>query len=290
MMSGAADFLVTGGSGKLGQALARLGCTALSRTDLDITNHAQTASLLEIRRPAAVINCAAYTAVDQAETDVDAAHRLNGAAAGALAQFCAAAGVPLVHVSTDMVFADGDPDIPLNEQAWASPDSVYGASKLEGENLVRAAGGHQMVARVSWLFDTSGQSFISKILNAGQKNAELRVVTDEVGRPSFIDDVAEKLLALARRMAAGETFAPLLHLGSPGPVSRFEWAQQVFEASKALGGPAPKLHPVSADAFETPARRPRGVILDTRLADELLGPMPDWRPRSRAAVEAILKA
>ncbi len=289
-MTDTADILVTGGAGKLGQALARCGCTAISRADLDITDPVQTASMLELRRPAAIINCAAYTAVDQAETDAEAAHRLNGAAAGALAQFCAVAGIPLIHVSTDMVFDDGNPLMPLDEKAWASPKSVYGASKLEGENLVRAAGGNQMVVRVSWLFDTSGTSFVSKILSAGVKHDELRIVTDETGRPSATDDVAEKLLALALRMPGDEILPPLLHLGPPNPVSRFEWAQHIFEVSEALGGPAPRLHPVNAEAFDTPARRPRGVVLDTCLADDLIGPMPDWRAPSRAAVEAFLKS
>ena len=172
-MSPSDRILVTGGKGRLGEALGRQGCTALSRARLDITEPAQSAAVLEEQRPAAVINPASYTAVDAAEREEEAARAINAAGAANLASFCAAADIPLIHISTDMVFAEGDPESPLGETAWAAPQSVYGATKLEGETMVRSAGGRHCVARVSWLFGQTGTSFVSKMLELAAKGVAL---------------------------------------------------------------------------------------------------------------------
>ncbi|WP_370235105.1 MULTISPECIES: dTDP-4-dehydrorhamnose reductase [Henriciella] len=282
-------ILVTGGQGKLGGALARLGCDALPRTRLDITQPAQIAAVLNERRPDVVINTASYTAVDAAESHEDDARAINAAGAANLATLCASSDIPLIHISTDMVFGDGDPEKPLDEGSWAAPESVYGATKLEGETMVRSAGGRHTVCRVSWLFGDDCVSFASKMLELAAKRDTLSIVTDEIGRPTPIDDLAGHLVKLAELMVAGKETPPLLHLG-PGPVvSRFGWAQEIFMASADAGGPAPEVKEARAADFGYPARRPRGVVLDTGRADALLGPMPDWRPANVRAVKSLLK-
>jgi dTDP-4-dehydrorhamnose reductase len=261
---------------------------AVDRQTLDITDIAQIAAVLEQRRPDLVINAAAYTAVDSAEREPEAAYRLNGAGAANLARYCEAAGIPLIHMSTDMVFQTGDPDRLIQESDWAAPVSVYGSSKLEGENLVRASGARSVIARVSWLFSGDKPGFVAKILDAGRTRDALNVVTDEIGRPTPMHALADQLIKLANQLAEGGPLPPVLHLGPSGPVSRMEWAEAIFETAKAAGGPSPALHPVTSDAFDTPAKRPVGVVLDTTLANSLLGPMPGWRPASDEIVRELL--
>lgn len=277
-------ILVTGGSGRLGRALGRLGCYTVGRDRLDITDASNIAAMIEQTAPALVINTAAYTDVDGAEAETELAHRINAQGAGALARLCSVASIPLIHVSTDMVFSEGNPDKPVNEAAQPSPASVYGASKLEGEKQVRAAGERYCIVRVSWLFSNEGDSFISKILDAAVQRAELDLVDDEYGRPTHVDELAEHLLRLGELISNGEDVPRILHLGPGDAVSRYGWACDIFEESLRSGGPAPALHPVAGDVFPTPARRARGVVLDTTLANDLIGKMPDWRLASRACV------
>ncbi|MCZ4297385.1 dTDP-4-dehydrorhamnose reductase [Henriciella marina] len=277
-------ILVTGGGGRLGQALGRLGCTALDRNALDLTDRASIAQTIRRSRPKLVINTAAYTNVDGAEAEADRAHQINAKGAGLIAEVCAAEAIPLIHISTDMVFSKGDPDQPVTEQAEPAPNSVYGQSKLEGELAVRAAGGRHCIARVSWLFSGEGESFISKILAVAAQRDHLQLVNDEYGRPTHVDPLAAHLLKLSDLMVAKEDVPTLLHLGPPEPVSRYGWAREIFNVSGKTGGPTPEMTPVPGSTFQTPAQRARGLVLDVTLADSLLGPMPAWQPMSASVV------
>ena len=283
-------ILVTGGRGALGSALARKGCNSLSRDALDITDPASIDAALRMHRPRLVINAAAYTAVDRAESEQDAAHRINVDGAGFLAEACASSGIPLIHISTDMVFSTGDPARPFKETDEPTPNSVYGRTKLEGERAALASGGRVTAARVSWLFSTSHPNFIGKILTIAQGRQALDLVDDEIGRPTPLDALADKLISLAGIMADGKATPEILHLGPSDPVSRYGWAKLIFAASADLGGPCPQLAPVPASAFPAPATRPRGVVLDVGLADKLLGAMPEWRPASQQVVADFLQA
>ena len=179
------DVLVTGGAGRLGKALGALGARAPGRDALDITKPESLVAALEAHAPQIVINAAAYTDVEAAESDAAAAHAVNAAGAGHVAAACAAAGVPLIHISTDYVFGDGDRTMPLSETAAPDPLSVYGASKLAGEDRVRGAGGQACIVRVSWLFDDGPDTFIGKVLNAALTRETLKIVDDACGRPSW---------------------------------------------------------------------------------------------------------
>ena len=280
--------LVAGGQGKLGSALGRLGANALGRDTLDVLSIENIDTTFTHHQPKLVVNCTAYTNVDDAETDRNKVFALNRDGARYLAGACARQAIPLLHISTDCVFGDGDPSQPVSEIAPTKPLSVYGQSKLAGEKEVRAAGGPHCIARVSWLFDHSPQSFIGKMLALAQTRDALRIVDDAYGRPTEVNSLALQLLTLSEHMLAGNAVPPLLHLGPPDPVNRFGWAKAIFSASAEFGGPCPALTHCSSDEFQDVARRPRGLILDTQLADSLLGPQPDWQVSSDKAVAAIL--
>lgn len=281
-------ILVTGGAGRLGRALGRLGCNAPGRDALDITNRDSIAQAIHQSRPVLVINAAAYTNVDGAEAEADRAHDINAKGAGLIAEVCAEEDIPLIHISTDMVFSQGNPDQPVTEQADTASNSVYGQSKLDGELAVRAAGGRHSIARVSWLFSGEGESFITKILAVAAQRDHLQLVDDEYGRPTHVDALAAHLLKLSDLMVAKEDVPALLHLGPPAPVSRYGWAREIFEVSAECGGPTPDTTPVPGSTFPTPAQRARGLVLDVTLADSLLGPMPEWQPMSASVVRSFL--
>ncbi len=279
-------ILVTGGRGRLGSALGAQGCIALGRDQLDVCEPESIAAAFEAHQPQVVINAAAYTAVDKAESDPEAAYAVNGDAVCFLVDECEHRNIPLIQISTDCVFGDRRPDAPVSEMEEPDPLSVYGFSKRLGEwHAVRPG---NVIVRVAWLFDEGAETFIGKILKIAESRDNLQLVNDEWGRPSFVGDLAPPLIELAGRLAEGEEMPQILHLGPPNPVNRLRWAEEIFATSRDLGGPFPELAPVSADAFPTPARRPRGLVLDTSLAEELLDPIPDWRGPSARAVRALL--
>ena len=289
-MTALKDILVTGGQGRLGKALDALGCRALSRKQMDITAPASVQNALETYKPALIINCAAYTQVDRAEREPDLAYAINRDGAENLAAACVAPRIPLIHISTDCVFGDGKTDRPVTENDTPAPLSVYGQSKLAGEAVIRADGRRRTcIARISWLFDEVEDTFVGKMLNIAKTRSSLQIVDDAYGRPTPASDLARQLLTLAERILDGLPLPEILHLGPQNPVSRFDWATEIFTKSAELGGPAPTLTPCLSDTFPEPARRPRGLILDVATATALLGPLPDWRTANAKAVSELLK-
>lgn len=282
-------ILVAGGMGKLGSALGRLGANALGRGAMNIMQADSIHAAFSKHDPDVVINCTAYTNVDQAETDAENVIALNHTAAKLLAEICAANDIPILHISTDCVFGDGDPSSPVTETSLTAPLSVYGKSKRDGEMAVQAAGGVHCIARVSWLFNDGPDSFIGKMLDISEGRHTMQIVDDAYGRPTEVNALAMQLIALAERLHRGDQTPTILHLGPADPVSRFAWAEAIFAASAALGGPSPDLTPCSSDQFRELARRPRGLVLDTKLADSLIGPAPNWQMASDKAVANILR-
>jgi len=289
-MSAPKDILVTGGKGRLGKALGALGCRALSRKKLDITSPVSIQNALDTYTPALVINCAAYTQVDRAETEPGIAYAINRDGAKNLASACASMRIPLIHISTDCVFGDGDVNRPVTENDTPAPLSVYGKSKLAGENAVRADGRKRTcIARISWLFDEAEDTFVGKMLTIAKNRSDLQIVDDAYGRPTSARELAKQLIKLAARILDGMPIPEVLHLGPQSPVNRFDWATEIFSKSAELGGPAPTLTPCPSDTFPEPARRPRNLILDVATATALLGPLPDWRDANAQAVSQLLK-
>lgn len=288
-MTDAHKILVTGGHGGLGRALAAFGCDALGRDALDVTSESSVSNAIETRAPSLIINCAAYTAVDQAESEEAAAYAVNATGARHIANACLARRIPLIHISTDCVFGDRAPDKPVLESDTPDPLSVYGASKLAGEEAVLETARRQVcIARVSWLFDTHTTSFISKIMDAAKTRETLQMVDDEYGRPTPLPALAGQLMALAERMLNAMPVPEILHLGPREAVNRMDWAKAVFAYSAQSGGPSPDLIACSADQFPTPARRPRGLVLDIATATALLGTMQSWRDATHMAVDHVL--
>jgi len=283
------NILVTGGNGRLGQALGALGCTALGREELDITSPDSISSAIEKHTPRLVINCAAYTAVDRAEDEPEKAFAINRDGAANIAAACAGPRIPLIHTSTDCVFGDSEITRQATEEDAPSPLSVYGQSKLDGERAVRAAGRQRVcITRLSWLFDASEETFIGKMLATAQARDTLKLADDTYGRPTPVSPLTEQMLKLAGRILDGMPVPEILHLGPRNPVSRYQWAKSIFVHSDALGGPMPKLSPCSSDELSEAARRPRSLILDVATANALLGAMPDWRDATAEAVAQLL--
>ena len=233
------------------------------------------AELVERVAPAIVVNAAAYTAVDKAEDDAEAAFRANAEAPGVLARACAARGVPFVHYSTDYVF-DGQGSRPYREDDPTAPLGVYGASKLAGEDAIRAAGGQHLILRTAWVYGRHGHNFMKTMLRLGADRDELRVVADQVGTPTpaaLIADVTAELLRL--QDAPSGTF----HLTPRGETSWHGFAETIFAEAVARGliARVPKVIPIATSEYPTRARRPAYSCLDIGKVEAHVGRrLPDW--------------
>jgi dTDP-4-dehydrorhamnose reductase len=287
-------ILVLGRSGQVARELEKLGAPKglelvfAGRERLDLAA-ADPGPLIQELHPAAVINAAAYTAVDKAESEPDAAFRLNRDVPAALARACAAAKAPLVHFSTDYVF-DGTKPAPYVETAAVNPTGVYGASKAEGEAAVMAAGGPAIVLRTSWVYSAFGANFVKTMLRLAATREELGVVADQLGRPTWAEDCARGALRSVQALLDGEvTGAELFHLAGEGDATWADFAEAIFEASAARGGPSARVNPITTADYPTPARRPANSRLDCGKMVRTLGLQPrPWR-ESLAACFAELE-
>jgi dTDP-4-dehydrorhamnose reductase len=269
-------LLITGAAGMLGQdvaaAAARSGheVVALARAELDVTDRAAVRAAIAEARPDAIVNCAAWTDVDGAETDEAAATRINGDGAGNLAAEAAAMGAFLVHVSSDYVF-DGQATTPYLEDAGTAPISAYGRSKLAGERAVAAAGGAHAIVRSSWLFGTGGRNFVETMIKLGAARDELSVVDDQRGSPTFTGHLARALVAVAEDRPTG-----VLHAAGGGETTWFELARTTFEET---GAPV-RVAPCTTAEFPRPAPRPAYSVLGSARTDAPT--LPPWRDGLRA--------
>ena len=275
--------LLFGGSGQVGTALRRLvgdGVTlsAPGRAELDLARPAAIAAAIATSGADLVVNAAAYTAVDKAESEPELAQRINGDAPGAMAVQCARRGIPLVHISTDYVF-DGARHGALTEDDPVGPLGVYGASKLAGEQAVRSAGGAHAILRTSWIFSDLGTNFVKTMLRLAAERPELRVVDDQTGGPTAAEAVAGAALAVGRALAGGDGAAGTYHFSGAPPTTWFGFASEILERWRALTGrPVPRLTPIPTSAYPTPARRPGNSVLDCGLIQRTFGiAQPDWR-------------
>ena len=267
-------MLITGAGGQLGRELQRRlaasphEVTALSHEQWDISQPGAADAVMSEVRPDAVLNCAAWTRVDAAESQVEAAYSVNATGPELLAQACARADALLVHLSTDYVF-DGEAPDAVDERTPPHPLNVYGASKLAGEEAIRAATPKHQIVRTSWLFGQQGPNFVLAILSRARRGEPLRVVADQEGAPTWTGHLAPALIRLAERGDAG-TF----HLSNSGSTTWHGLAGAILEET---GLDVPLAAVTTAD-FGAPARRPPRSILDNR-AWRMLGepPLPPWR-------------
>jgi dTDP-4-dehydrorhamnose reductase len=282
-------ILVTGGTGQLARALAQADparVTVVGRPDFDFDQPDTIEKTLAAAKPDLVVNAAAWTAVDAAESDEAGAYRANAAGPARIAAFCAQTGIGLIHISTDYVF-DGAKGAPYTEDDPTSPTGVYGATKLEGERLVLAACPRAIVLRTAWVYAETGKNFLRTMLNAAKKTDRLRVVADQVGCPTNADDLALAIIAVADRLQPTR-LGGIYHAAGSGETSWHGFATEIFTNAGPLGWPAPVVDAIATADWPTPARRPADSRLDCQRLFAVFGhKMPDWRESLRRAVATI---
>ncbi len=287
----AEKWLLTGGTGQLGLALRRnpppgVEIFAPARAVLDLGALSDLAPLLV--GVSAIINCGAYTAVDKAESEPELAHAINGVAPGVLAQAAARAGIPIIHVSTDYVFA-ADGTGPWDEEAPIAPASVYGRSKADGEQAVRTSGARHAIIRAAWVISAEGQNFVKTMLRLGATRDNVRVVDDQRGTPTAAADLALALAAIAQRFTADPARqSGTWHCTNSGETTWHGLAAHVFACAAVQGLKVPRtVEAITTGEYPTPARRPADSRLDcTKLAGDFGIRLQPWQE----AVEAIVGA
>ena len=296
MTSGGARprILLTGRDGQVGfelvRALAPLGeVHAVDVGDVDLSDSGAVPDLVREVRPSIVVNPAAYTAVDRAESEADAARAVNAVAPGILAEEAARIGVPIVHYSTDYVF-DGAKREPYVEEDAPNPTGVYGRTKLEGEEMVRRSGARHVILRLAWVYGTRGQNFLLTMLRLGRERRALRVVDDQVGAPTWCRMIAEASALVCRDLLAGTGLASgVYHLPAGGSTSWFGFAREIFDlAGDHAPEGRPTVEPIPTAAYPTPARRPAySVLSGAKIAAASGIALPHWREQLRLAVPGI---
>jgi dTDP-4-dehydrorhamnose reductase len=282
-------ILVIGRSGQLARSLAAAGARFpelalefVGRPEIDLCVAGSTAALIDERSPELIINCAAFTAVDEAEGKADEAFQVNARAPGEIGLAAARAGAGLIHVSTDYVF-DGSSADAYDEGAPTNPVNVYGHSKLAGERAIAESGATHAIVRTSWLVSPYGHNFVRTMLRLADERDEIAVVADQVGRPTEAGDLAEALLAMAASWA--KVRPGVFHVAGGGePASWADVAELVMARRRAHGGRSTTIRRIASAGYPTAAVRPQRSVLDCRKAErELAIALPDWR-RSLAAL------
>jgi dTDP-4-dehydrorhamnose reductase len=285
--------LLFGAAGQVGHEVVRTPWPAscelvpLDRIAGDITKPAPLAAMLAQQRPGLVINLAAYTAVDRAESEAGLAWAVNCAGGANLAAICGERDTPLIHLSTDYVF-DGTKPGPYREEDPTAPLGVYGRSKEAGERAIRAAAERHIILRTSWVYGAYGANFVKTMLRLGAERPVLRVVADQRGRPTAAGDIAAALITFARHIEAGGGDWGTLHFAGEGAVSWHGFAEEIIELATRLGAwtaaSRPRVEAITTKDYPTPARRPPNSVLDCRKITEVFGIAPPPRPASLAAV------
>jgi dTDP-4-dehydrorhamnose reductase len=297
MGSDAPRVLILGANGQVGHALTQVASflgevIALDRAKADLAKPEVLLAALSSLQPRVILNAAAYTAVDKAESDSELAHRVNAIAPGVLADYAAGSDALLVHYSTDYVF-DGSGVLPRGETAPTAPLSVYGATKLEGEERIASSGCSHLIFRTSWVFDTRGQNFLRTMLRLAGERDLLSVIDDQVGVPTAADWLAEVTVQAVRLALQRPSLTGLYHCVPTGETTWFGYAKYIFDTARELGLSF-KLTPEGLKAiptadYPTPARRPLNSRLDTRKLQQAFGVHPpEWQVGVRAALSQIV--
>lgn len=273
---------VLGANGQVGSALvALLGERAvpLTRAQADFAKPETLAAVLDSIRPDAVINAAAYTAVDKAEEERAAAFAANAESPAALARWCVEQDVPLVHYSTDYVF-DGEGETPWRENDPKAPLNVYGASKLAGEAAVEESGAKYLIFRISWVYDATGKNFMNTMLRLGADRDTLNVVADQYGAPCYAPDIAEYTLRALEKAAHMPKFpSGIYHMVHGGTTTWHGFAEAIFSGARQMGKElrVQTVGAIPASAYPTPAKRPQNSRMDCSLFRSVFGlELPQW--------------
>jgi len=281
-------ILVFGANGQVGRAIiSRAPGLALGfdRSAVDICAEDAVRQTVRDHPPAAIVNAAAYTAVDKAELEPDAALRVNRDGAAILAEAAASAGVPFIHLSTDYVF-DGTKRTPYREDDPIAPLGAYGISKAEGEHAVRTTSARHVILRTAWVYSPYGTNFVRTMLRLASERAELRVVDDQAGCPTAAADIASTIIAiLERAKLPGFTGWGTYHFCGANVVTWYSFATLIFEAAEMYGQKAPRLIPISTADYPRGARRPAYSVLAMDKLEATFGLKP--RPLRQSLAECL---
>ncbi|MEO8192578.1 MAG: dTDP-4-dehydrorhamnose reductase [Gemmatimonadales bacterium] len=282
--------MVTGAGGMTGSELARqavaLGweCDAYDRSRLDVTDENKVSEVVRHTRPDVVLNAAACTAVDAAESDRDEAMRVNADGARNLARAAAEAGAAIVHISTDYVF-DGAGTRPYRPSDDVRPLNAYGESKLGGEIAVRHEAATHAIVRTSWIYSHDGRNFLRTVLHAATEGKELRVVDDQQGSPTAAADLAAALLVASEKLRSDPSLSGTYHFSNAGTTTWYGFAKEILEVR---GGDASSITPIPTDDYPTAARRPMYSVLDTSSFTDAFGVKPRrWEQALRETMARV---
>jgi len=277
--------LVTGAKGQVGSELILEGekrgiqMLATGRAELDITRQDAVNSFIQTQKPDILINAAAYTAVDKAESEPELAYAINRDGAANLAQACADNNIPLMHISTDYVF-DGNKEGAYTESETPNPQCIYGKSKLEGERAIESILEQYLILRVSWVFGANGNNFVKTMLRLGKERDVIKVVADQRGGPTWAGDIAATMLNLVKRWGDGEIISWGTYHYSGQPATTWHgFAEAIFEKAEELGiiDKRPRVGPTTTAEYPTLAQRPLNSIFDCcKIAQQLNINQPDW--------------
>ena len=269
------NLLVFGKTGQVATELSRITPDAYfaGRDEADLTDPAACADLIRSRKPDAVINAAAYTAVDKAEEDQQTAKLVNADAPAAMAAACSELGIPFVHISTDYVF-DGSGDQPRAEDASTNPLGAYGQTKLDGEQAIAAAGGQNAILRTSWVFSAHGNNFVKTMRRLGKERDRLTIVADQIGGPTAAADIARAVLTMAKTMSTDPSKTGIYHFSGAPDVSWADFAREIFAQSDLTT----EVADIPTSDYPTPAKRPLNSRLHCAAVSHDFGiARPDWR-------------
>jgi dTDP-4-dehydrorhamnose reductase len=283
-------FLICGGGGQVGAALGRLTpppgvqfCN-FSHNEFDISNKEKVSEIFSLVSPSLVINAAAFTGVDGAENNPDLAYLANKDGPARLAEACAKANIPLLHISTDFVF-DGKKTMPYSENDPVSPLSVYGESKADGESAVRETHTQHIILRTAWVFGKNGSPFINAIIKKARQGDDLRVVGDQIGGPTSADDIARSLITIAKAAVAEPVHWGTYHFSGEPDVSRYELALMIVSELFPGNDNRPNVEQISSSDYPTKAERPANVQLDcSKILEDFGIERPKWSHALKQAV------
>jgi dTDP-4-dehydrorhamnose reductase len=292
-------ILIVGSAGQLGVELQKsfAGAGSVTAVDLptvDITNAEQFRAFIRETNPDVILNAAAYTAVDRAESEPELAHKVNAEAPRIMAEESLRSNALLVHYSTDYVF-DGSKPGPWVEADTPNPLGVYGASKLAGERAVESVGGNYLIFRTSWVYGSHGKNFLLTMLRLGQERDQLSIVDDQIGAPTTSSELAAATHTIVSgvldgRFGEAASWAGLYHMTCSGSTSWFGFAEAIFtRASELLGAKAPELTPILTSAYPTPAKRPHNSVLSNEKLKMRFGvELASWESALDDVFEALL--
>jgi dTDP-4-dehydrorhamnose reductase len=292
-------LLITGWQGQLAKAMTQsalrrsdVSACAVGRPGLDICQIGTIERAMADVRPDVVINTAAYTAVDAAESDEALAFALNAEGARLMAESAAQRGIPIIHISTDYVF-DGTKSTPYVETDAPSPANAYGRTKLAGEIAVAAANPRHVILRTAWVYSAEGKNFLRTMLRLADERDEVRVVADQLGSPTYAPHLADAILSIATRLSSteGPRAWGLYHAAGSGETTWHDFAVEIFRQRAAVGGKAPRVVAITSAEFPTPARRPANSRLDCTKLERTFGlRLPAWPDGVRACFTALRNA